>query len=134
MSSKTNSNSPETHQSKADLQRIYREKEADGFAELQDVIRQVTDGRIDPAKRHETLTKAAQKIRELSLQNEQLREQLNRISNPQGGQAWPGGAGPGFGAPGNNFNTMQYPQYYPNNAAPSNTNFGRGYPGQGRGV
>ncbi|KAG2356094.1 hypothetical protein BDR07DRAFT_477239 [Suillus spraguei] len=62
MSSKTNSNFPETHQSKADLQRIYREKEADGFAELQDVIRQVTDGRIDPASVMKHLRKLHRKL------------------------------------------------------------------------
>ncbi|KAG1851917.1 hypothetical protein F4604DRAFT_1301819 [Suillus subluteus] len=157
-------NYPETPQSKADLQRIYREKEGEGFAELQQAIREVTDGKVDPTKRHEILTKAAQKIRELNRQNEELLRQLNRapdssrgaqgalndcwtLSNAKqhtGGQThgtWPGGTTaipyatqPGFGAMGNNFGTAQYPaQYYPGNAA-SNTNFSRGYPGQGRGI
>lgn len=143
-----NANFPETPQSKANLQRIYREKEGEGFTELQQAIREVTDGKVDLAKRHETLTKAAQKIRELSRQNEELRRQLNRAPDSswgaQGGQthvAWPGTTAipyatqSGFGAMGNNFSAAQYPaQYYPNNTAPSNTNFSRGYPGQGRGA
>lgn len=54
MSSKTNF--PESPQSKADLQRQYREKEGEGFAELQQAIREVTEGKVDPAKRYETLT------------------------------------------------------------------------------
>lgn len=145
----SNTNYPETQQSKADLQRIYREKEAEGFAELQQAIREVTDGKVDPAKRYETLTKAAQKIRELSCQNKEMRRQLNTAPNSswgaQGSQThgvWPGGTTTspyppvsGYGALGNNFSTTQYPtQYYPDNAALSNPNFLRGYPGQGRGV
>jgi hypothetical protein len=112
-----------------------------------------------------THTPAAQKIRELSRQNEELRRQLNGVSySSMGAQgalpdcwahsnakqhtgsqtrgAWPGGATAmpyapdvGFGTVGNNFSTAQYPaQYYTGDAAPSDTNFWRGYPGQGRGV
>ncbi|KAG1760427.1 hypothetical protein EDD22DRAFT_848492 [Suillus occidentalis] len=161
----TNTNFTETHQSKADLQRQYREKEGEGFAELQQAIREVTEGQVDLAKRHETLTKGMSKIRELSRQNEELRRQLNRASDSSwgaqgglpgfrthydakqhtGGQtrgAWPGEAAAvpyaqdyGFDALGNNFSTAQYPaQYYPGNAAPSDTNYLRGHPGQGRGI
>lgn len=109
----SNTNFTESHQSKADLQRQYREKEGEGFAELQQAIREVTEGQVALAKRHETLTTATQKIRELSRQNEELRRQL-------------------MYAP---FSTAQYPaQYYPGNAAPSGTNYLGGYPGQGRGV
>ncbi|KAG1834799.1 hypothetical protein EV424DRAFT_1551989 [Suillus variegatus] len=46
----------ESPQSKADLQRLYREKEGEGFADLQQAIREVTAGMVDPVKRHETLT------------------------------------------------------------------------------
>jgi hypothetical protein len=53
----SNTNFPEMHQSKADLQRIYRGKEGEGFAELQQAIREVTEGKVDLAKRHETLMK-----------------------------------------------------------------------------
>jgi hypothetical protein len=143
----SNTNFPEMHQSKADLQRIYRGKEGEGFAELQQAIREVTEGKVDLAKRHETLMKAAQKIRELNRQNEELRRQLNKSSSPRGGQggqthgAWSGGttATPyapvsGYGALGNNFSAAQYPaQYYPGNVVPSDPNFLQGYPGQGRG-
>lgn len=70
--------------------RQYREKEEEGFIELQQAIRKVTGGKVDVDKRLETLTKAAQEIRELSRQNEELRRQLNRISDSswgaQGGQ------------------------------------------------
>lgn len=53
----SNTNLTESHQSKAGLQRQYREKEAEGFAELQQAIREVTEGQVDLAKRHETLTR-----------------------------------------------------------------------------
>ncbi|KAG1729254.1 hypothetical protein EDB19DRAFT_1743975 [Suillus lakei] len=94
-------------------------------------------------------TPAAQNIRELNRQNEELRRQLNIISDSsrgaQGGQthgAWSGGATAiphtpdfGFSTLGNGFSTAQYAtQYYPDNAALSNTNFSRGYPGQDRGI
>lgn len=91
-----NSNITESPQSKAEQQRLYREKEGEGFADLQQAIREVTAGMVDPAKRHETLTAAAQKIRELTRQNEELRRQLNGVPHSswgaQGGQtygAWP---------------------------------------------
>ncbi|KIK46196.1 hypothetical protein CY34DRAFT_800715 [Suillus luteus UH-Slu-Lm8-n1] len=145
----SNTNLTESNQSKADLQRQYRGKEGEGFAELRQAIREVTEGQVDLAKRHETLTIAAQKIREFSRQNEELRRQLNSASDSswgaQGGQtrgAWQGEAAAvpyahdyGFNAPGNNFSTAQYSgQYYPGNAAPTDTNYLRGHPGQGRGI
>jgi hypothetical protein len=52
----SNTNFPESHQSKAEQQRQYRGKEGEGFAELQQAIREVTEGKVDLAKRHETLT------------------------------------------------------------------------------
>ncbi|KAG1798987.1 uncharacterized protein HD556DRAFT_1305833 [Suillus plorans] len=163
-----NSNFIESPQSKADQQRLYREKEGEGFADLQLAIREVTAGRVDPAKRHETLKAGMSihsKIRELSRQNEELRRQLNGVPHSSwgaqgalpgywthsdakqhtGGQthgAWSGGTTAipyvpesSFGAPGNNFSSAQYPdQYYSGNAALPDTNYLRGYPGQGRGI
>ncbi|KAG2156875.1 uncharacterized protein EDB93DRAFT_1101291 [Suillus bovinus] len=136
-----NANSPESHQSKADLQRQYRENQGEGFAELQQAIRDVTDGRVDPAKRHEILiagmqsfllifdqlthdTPAAQKIREFSRLNEELRRQLNSMLQSQ--SSW-GAQGPYAPV---NFSTAQYSnQYYPDHAAQSDPNFFGGYPG-----
>ncbi|KAG1834797.1 hypothetical protein EV424DRAFT_1341129 [Suillus variegatus] len=139
-----NSNFTESPQSKAEQQRLYREKEGEGFADLQQAIREVTAG---------------MKIRELYSQNEELRRQLNGVPHSSwgaqgalpgywthsdakqhtGGQihgAWPGGTTAipyvpesSFGAPGNNFSSAQYPdQYYSGNAALPDMNYLRGYP------
>ncbi|KAG2134828.1 hypothetical protein DEU56DRAFT_405188 [Suillus clintonianus] len=175
------SNPTESHQSKAEMQRLYREKEGEGFTELQMAIREVTRGNVDLVKRHETLTKgmsnhsvdvqspnphssAAQKIRELHRQNDELRRQLNMIADSSrgppgtlsdcltysnakqhtGGQAlgaWPGGAtadpyAPDFGLSvwRNDLSTQYSAQYYPDNAALSDRNLPQGYTGQGRGM
>ncbi|KAG1748327.1 uncharacterized protein EDB91DRAFT_1334581 [Suillus paluster] len=142
------SNSPDSQQNKAISQRQYRGKEVEGFVELQLVIREVTGGRDVPVKRHETLTKAAQKIRELKHQNDELRRQLSiMIPDPSrgalGGQvpgAGPGGAtvnpyAPGFSAWEIDSSTAQYPaQPYFDNAEVSEFNLPHGYPEQGSGI
>jgi hypothetical protein len=55
----SNSNFPDTHKSnsKAISQRQYREKEGEGFAELQQAICEVTGGQDEPEKRHDILMK-----------------------------------------------------------------------------
>jgi hypothetical protein len=44
-------------QNKSMLQKKYREKEVDGFAELREAIREATDDQEIPRTRHETLAK-----------------------------------------------------------------------------
>ncbi|KAG1862433.1 hypothetical protein C8R48DRAFT_673237 [Suillus tomentosus] len=145
-----NSNFTESPQSKAEQQRLYREKEGEGFADLQQAIREVTAGMVDPAKRHETLTagiKSESSIVRMKSYADNSTESLIRRGERKhtGGQthgAWPGGTTAipyvpesSFGAPGNNFSSPQYPdQYYPGNAALPDMNYLRGYPGQGRGI
>ncbi|OJA13340.1 hypothetical protein AZE42_05592 [Rhizopogon vesiculosus] len=140
MSFNTNSPDSSNNNSKAMAQRHYREKEGEGFTELQMAIHDVTGGRDDPDKRHDILTKG----KELHRQNIELRRQLTMTPGPsfgaqgvQGPVAGSGGAaathyahGFGVSARGNAYNphsTQHYGVQHLQNQNP-------GYPGPSRHV
>ncbi|KAG1748326.1 uncharacterized protein EDB91DRAFT_1245034 [Suillus paluster] len=70
-------------QKKSIQQRQYRDKEVDSFAELREAIREVTDDQETPGTRHETLSKAAQYIRQLSWMNLRLHQHLSILKLSQ---------------------------------------------------
>ncbi|OAX35916.1 hypothetical protein K503DRAFT_784727 [Rhizopogon vinicolor AM-OR11-026] len=150
-----NTNSPDfsnNSNSKAMAQRHYREKEGEGFAELQMAIHDVTGGRDDPDKRHDILTKGKSdhpfnKIRELHRHNIELRQQLTMSSGPSFGA--PGGQGPGAGSGGvaathhahgfgvsawGNASNTHSTQHYGVQHSNLTQNQNRGYPGPSRHV
>ncbi|KAG1798986.1 uncharacterized protein HD556DRAFT_1349785 [Suillus plorans] len=63
-------------QNKSTQQKQYRDRETDGFAELREAIRESTDDQEAPKTKYETLSKAAQHIRQLNLMNLKLQQQL----------------------------------------------------------
>ncbi|KAG1760424.1 hypothetical protein EDD22DRAFT_901209 [Suillus occidentalis] len=63
-------------QNKSVLQKQYRNKELDGFSLVRTEIRHATGGEIDPKTRQDVLRKAARLIRELSVLNAKLQNQI----------------------------------------------------------
>ncbi|KAG2134825.1 hypothetical protein DEU56DRAFT_901958 [Suillus clintonianus] len=63
-------------QNKSALQKLYRNKELDGFSLVRTEIRHATGGELDPKTRQDVLRKAARLIRELSVLNAKLQHQL----------------------------------------------------------
>ncbi|KAG2081738.1 uncharacterized protein F5147DRAFT_243361 [Suillus discolor] len=68
-------------QNKSTQQKQYRDRETDGFAELRDAIRESTDDQEAPKTKYETLSKAAQHIRQLNLMNLKLQQQLYMLKS-----------------------------------------------------
>ncbi|KAG1729253.1 hypothetical protein EDB19DRAFT_1743964 [Suillus lakei] len=68
-------------QNKSTQQKQYRDREVDSFAELREAIREVTDDQEAPRTKYETLSKAAQHIRQLSMMNLRLHQQLHMLKS-----------------------------------------------------
>ncbi|KAG1846085.1 hypothetical protein DFJ58DRAFT_799786 [Suillus subalutaceus] len=66
-------------QSKSTQQKQYRDREVDSFADLREAIREMTDNQETPKTKYDTLSKAAQYIRQLSLMNQKLQRQLHTL-------------------------------------------------------
>ncbi|KAG2134827.1 hypothetical protein DEU56DRAFT_913604 [Suillus clintonianus] len=78
-------------QNKSAQQKQYRDREVDSFAELREVIREVTDDQEPPRTRHETLLKAAQLIKQLKLDlmNLKLHQQLRTLKSSRNDEYCP---------------------------------------------
>ncbi|KAG2142082.1 hypothetical protein BD769DRAFT_1689457 [Suillus cothurnatus] len=68
-------------QSKSTQQKQYRDREVDSFADLREAIREMTDNQEAPRTKYETLSKAAQYLRQLNLMNQKLQQQLHALKS-----------------------------------------------------
>ncbi|KAG1851916.1 hypothetical protein F4604DRAFT_1933852 [Suillus subluteus] len=68
-------------QSKSTQQKQYRDREVDSFADLREAIREMTDNQETPKTKYDTLSKAAQYIRQLNLMNQKLQQQLHTLKS-----------------------------------------------------
>ncbi|KAG2069553.1 hypothetical protein BDR04DRAFT_1101434 [Suillus decipiens] len=68
-------------QNKSTQQKQYRDREVDSFAELREAIREMTDEQEIPRTKYETLSKAAQCIRQLILMNQKLQQELHMLKS-----------------------------------------------------